>query len=971
MLIAKEKSLLEKWRNRKKKSNPEDVPIVPLKGTTAPLSLGQKRLWFLQQLYPKNPFYHYADAFRFKGYLNIELLIQSFEIIAQRHDVLRTTFEISDGQPIQKIQENSQIEFEVKDFSEYEGDKTEQAINELSVKSAQAPLDLETGPLTRILILKITDTDTLLVLNMHHIVTDKWSMKILRDELATIYKSLIAKKQPDFPPLPVQYADFSHWQTTQKINESDLQYWEKKLSGELPVLNLPTDRTRPSIPSYKGAYHRNTLSVSLSEDLKNLAKRLQVTPFILLITVYKILLYKYTNQEDILIGTPIMNRHKTNLENVIGFYNDTIVLRSAINHNVTFTDFLNQVKTTTLEAFSHKNTPFEALVKRLKPPRQLSIHPIFQSMFLFHSIPPTPSFGDELEVKYWPLDFGVCKFDLTLYTEDTGAQFSTIFEYSRDLFDRATVLRMLSHYQTLLEHIVKNPDTLISELPILPETEQNLVLQDWNQTKTDLPNLPNIHFQIEKQVSQNPDAAALVFENQQLTYHQLNEKAEKIAAYLHKSGVSKNAVVGLCTERSAELIIGMFGILKAGGAYLPLDPEYPSERIDFMVKDASVDIILTQEHLIDNFFDSNATVLGINEILRSAKENRAEVAVEKSDLAYLIYTSGSTGQPKAVGVTHQNLIHSTMSRFEFYPQSPNAFLLMSSFAFDSSIVGIFWTLCSGGTLVIPKHRIEQNLEALGDLIQKQGITHTLLLPSLYSVFLQNIPTEKLKSLNTVIVAGEACTASVCEAHFEKFLQNVSLYNEYGPTEASVWCTAHRIEPEDVKGQIPIGKPISNTQNYILDSNLKPVPIGIAGELYIGGDGVTKGYWNRPELTAERFVPNPFGGSEKLYRTGDLARWRADGIIEFLGRADNQVKIRGYRIELEEIRKVILQQEDVEEALVIFQKETLVSTADLDEIERLTELLLNLDTTEAEQLLDSVESLSDESLEILLESNSEI
>ncbi len=532
---------------------------------------------------------------------------------------------------------------------------------------------------------------------------------------------------------------------------------------------------------------------------------------------------------------------------------------------------------------------------------------------------------------------------------------------------------MQAHFEKLLQNIVESPEVSLDALSILPDAERSILLDDWNATQRKETEVLSIHALIEQQAKEHPNAKAVVFEDESLTYQELNEQANSVAQHLIKKGLEKNDLVGLCTERSLEMIVGMLGILKAGGAYVPLDPEYPQERIDFMIEDANMPILLTQIHLMSDISAENTQVVAL-ETIRPATENIDLPTVQPSDTAYVIYTSGSTGKPKGVIVTHGNLIHSTTARFDFYEDSPSSFLLLSSFSFDSSIVGLFWTLCSGGQLVLPKYRIEQDLEALGSLMENHKISHTLLVPSLYTVILEHLPTEQLSNLNTVVVAGEACSASLCQQHFDKFGTQVRLYNEYGPTEASVWCIAHEIKADDTKGAIPIGRPISNTTVYILDENLNPVPIGISGELYIGGKGISKGYLNRPELTSERFVPNPFveNANEKMYRTGDVAKYRNDGIIDFLGRADQQVKIRGYRIELEEIRETIKQHKGVNEAIVMVQHKKAKAEVEeeIDEFDSLINQLSALNAAEAERILAAVEAIEDEDkIDVILEQTS--
>jgi len=915
-------SLLERWRQKQKKKPVLAGPISS-NDKRGPLSLGQQRLWFLQQLYSTNPFYHYADIMELRGELGVEVLRKSFIDLAEKYPILRTTFPQENEQVFQQIHEDAQLEFLMQDLSEHPKEKRKDLAEQAARDSASRPFNLAQGPLTRIVVLQLDVELHWLVLTMHHIITDKWSMGLLREDLARLYIANTAGREANLSTLPHTYLDYTKWQRQQEVASADLQYWTKKLGGELPILKLPIDHTPPNQASFRGAFHKQAFSPELSRLLQSIANHEGVTLFILLLTAFKVLLSKYSGQKDIVIGTPFSNRDQLSLQELIGFFNDTLVLRSDLENDPPFRTLLGQVKQTVLEAFSHKSVPFELLVRELSPERASSSNPLFQVMFLFHKVPATPSMGPGLELAHQPFDLGVAKFDLTLYVSEEEAGLSAIFEYATDLFEEETIVRMQEHFRTLLEEIVKAPDVKIAALPILTQREELQLLEEWNQTVDEVQLEGTILDLFQRQVSLHPQQLATVFGEEEISYQDLQTKAESIAIWLRQQGLQSGEVVGLHTVRSLDMIIGIMGILQAGGAYLPIDPEYPADRVAFMIEDAGVKWVLSQASIRDQLPALPATIMPLNNVYakETIAQNTVAVEITPDQLAYIIYTSGSTGKPKGVQVTHRNLLHSTTARFSFYPNAPECFLLLSSFAFDSSIVGIFWTLCTGGTLVLPKHRIEQDLEQMAALIENRVVSHTLLLPSLYNVLLQHIELSRLKSLNTVIVAGEACSSTLVERHFAA-LPDTRLYNEYGPTEASVWCTAHEVEPSDAEGGVPIGRPIPNAQIYILDENKKPVPVGVAGDLYVGGAGITAGYLNRPDLNAQYFISNPFhpGTVEKLYRTGDLAKYRSNGLIDFLGRADRQVKIRGYRIELAEIQAAILQQPDVQDALVVVQEE---------------------------------------------------
>ncbi|MEM9849434.1 MAG: amino acid adenylation domain-containing protein, partial [Bacteroidota bacterium] len=675
------------------------------------------------------------------------------------------------------------------------------------------------------------------------------------------------------------------------------------------------------VNSFEGSYHEQNLPLELCAPIRNLSKDFGVTLYVFMLAAYKIMLQKYTDTYDIIVGSPISNRDQSSLEQQIGFFNETIALRTQLKETDSFRAIVAQVNQTTVEAFQHKNTPFEQIVKAVNPDRAQVVNPIFQVMFILHHVPKTPEFEGDLQLVHEPFDFGVCKFDLTLYVSDEGEQLRTLFEYAHDVFAVDTIARMQGYYQHILAQIVQNPEIKLADIELITPKEKQQIAYDWNDTALPLADVPHLPALLERMAVQYPDRKAVSDSKHSITYRVLNERANTIAHRLLENGLEANQIVGLLAERSVEMLVGIWGILKAGGAYLPIDPDYPKARTKFLLEDANLSIILTQAALKDSLPDDIQKLIVLDEAdnkVGSAKQ--VAVNIQKDQLAYMIYTSGSTGKPKGVAISHANLIHSTLARQHYYPQSPTAFLLLSSFAFDSSVAGIFWTLCTGGHLVLPPKRIEQDVEALGDLIAKHQVTHTLLLPSLYNAVLNYIATAQLASLQTVVVAGEACTRALSHLHYQQ-LPNAKLYNEYGPTEASVWCTVHELQPEVTDRSVPIGRPIPNAKAYILNPQMQAMPVGVVGELYIGGLGIAQGYWQRAALTTERFLPNPFGTSatEKIYKTGDLARYRSDGTIDFLGRKDRQVKVRGYRIELEEVRHAIEQQSEVEAAVVIIHQ----------------------------------------------------
>ena len=908
-------SLLGQWKNRKQKTGATNEIITRSATDQLIPSAGQQRLWFLQQLYPDNAFYQYAHLYKITGKLDTDILTESFQLLVDRHEILRSNFKSENDSVVVTLRDQAILPSEIIDLTAVSDSQKKERADQLTNSFIQQTFSLEKDLLLRLLIIKITPTEHHLILSIHHIIGDRTSLLLINEEIFKHYKNLSQRKTAEHSVKKIQYLDYALWQQKQTTDPKDLSYWTKQLEGELPILTLPLDTPRPKISTYQGAIQTQKISPDLSKKIQALANQLTVTPYVLLLSAFKILLFRYTHQTDIIVGTPFSNRDKAVLEKLIGFFNETLAIRSQLPENQPFSQLVKNVKETTLAALAHKNMPFDELVKKLQPERHDQINPIFQAMFLYNNAAEISVDDLGLSIEDNSLDLGVSKFDLTLFVNEKKTHLETTIEYATDIFSATTIKRMLGHLENILTEVVKNPAISISKVSLLSETETNLITKKWNQTQQEMPAYQSIHQVITEMAKKNPNAPAVAFEKDQLTYEQLNIQANQIAQLLLENGAKKDQPIGLLADRSVEMIVGILGILKAGAAYLPLDPTYPAERINYMIEDAGVAILLSQDHLIKTIQKKEITTVGFKEARPITNENSVDLpTVNPEQIAYLIYTSGSTGQPKGVPISHKNLLHSTLARFSFYPKNLSAFLLLSSFSFDSSIVGIFWTLCAGGKLVLPPRRIEQDIALLSSLIKTHQISHTLLLPSLYGMVLDHATTDHLSSLRNVMVAGEACPISLVEKHFTK-LPKTELYNEYGPTEASVWCIAHKISPSE-KQYVPIGKAIPNTEIYILDKYRQPVPIGVSGEIYVGGPGLSKGYLERSELTASRFLAHPFKSDKMVYRTGDLARYHADGLIEFMGRVDQQAKIRGFRVEPEEIQKVMLESALVQEALVV-------------------------------------------------------
>lgn len=911
----KKKSALDEWLSRKKKTQTKKG-IAPIpEGGPALLSHGQERLWLLDQLYPDKALYNYAHRYRFTGALDIDRLIQAFQHLAKRHQVILSNYELGENATIQRVVQSA-LPVSHTDLSNFTTEQQKDSLVSQRSILVTKPFNLADEALLRLHVFKLNEECFEVLVVLHHILGDAWSMGIINQEVSEIYQALSAQREITLEPLKIQYKDYAYWQRQQSVKESDLSYWKNNLSGELPVFNLPKQSHNGG--NFQGKVFKKLVDSTLSAALNELAKKHSTTMYVLMLTAYKLLLSRYSQQTDIVVGSPFSNRDTPQLEKLIGFFNETLVLRTAVDDTLVFGKLVERVKQTTLDALSHKNIPFDTLVNEIKPARQAGENPLFQTMFLYNPVPLKLNLGEAITVEEEMLDLNISKFDLTLFANETDHGLELAFEYNTQV-ESWVIESMADHFEALLNDIVEKPEIPVAQLSVYSADMQRDLTSHWQGKPTDLPNWKSIQELIVTHVTSGPNTRAVVFGDTHISYGQLDQWSEQVAQQLQEQGVNKNQFVGLFTPRSLEMVVGILGILKAGAAYLPLDPDYPQERLDFMLSDSEAEFLLYHPDLADQPTSKGKKAIPI--VYDSLPiEISTEFKNQLDDYAYVIYTSGSTGKPKAVPVTHRNLIHSTTARFDFFEDPMRSFLLLSSFSFDSSIVGIFWSLCAGGTLVLPPKRIEQDIEGLSTIIEQQQVTHTLMLPSLYQVLLNFVEAKRLASLSAVIVAGEACSQGLKSTHFTQ-LPNTRLYNEYGPTEASVWCIAHEIKPEDQV--IPIGRPITNTSAYLLDQNLQAVPSGTEGELYIGGLGVTNGYLNRPELTEERFISNPYGQQgEKIYRTGDLSRFRQDGVMLFLGRADQQVKIRGFRVEPEEIRNRILEEEAVSEAVVkVLEDET--------------------------------------------------
>jgi len=902
----------------------------------APLSFAQERMWFLNQLEPESPRYNEPRVVRLMGTLDVEALEKALNDIIARHEVLRTTIVPVDEHPIQRISDRRMMELPLVDLREPAVEKREAEAQRLVNEAVQRPFNLSRDLMVRVLLLRLEDEQHILVLVKHHVASDGWSSAIFWQELTALYEASVSGRTPKLRELPVQYADYAAWQREWlqgDVLESQLSYWRKQLEN-LAVLQLSTDRPRPAIQSSRGARKTLVLPKSLSQALKVLSRAEGVTLFMTLLAAFQALLCRYTGQQDIAVGSPIAGRNRVEVEGLIGLFVNTLVLRTHISSNPTFRELLSRVRAVCLDAYSHQDLPFERLVEDLQPQRNLTYNPLFQVTFQLNSGPRAALKFPGLEVQDMEFDSRISKFDLSLSLTDRGEDLAARLQYNTDLFDDATIARMLGHFQALLGGIVANPEQRISDLPILTEAEKHQVLVEWKETKRDYSKDKCIHQLFEEQVKRTPEAIAVVFENQGLTYRELNNRANQLAHYLRRLGVGPEVLVGICMERSLELVVGILGIIKAGGAYVPLDPSYPAERLELLLVNAQVSVLVIQESLFEEGRskiddgdgrstrpDPRIQRLCLDRdwaLIARESDANPEITVTADNLAYVIYTSGSTGQPKAVQITHKSLLNLVLWHHQAFSVTPfDRATQLAGPAFDAAVWELWPYLTVGASIHIPDEMTRLDGASFRDWLVARAITISFV-PTALAENLVTLDWPQQPALRSLLTGGDILRVYPPET------LPFRIFNNYGPTECTVVTASAQVWPNAHPLHFPtIGRPIANTQIYILDAQRNPVPIGVTGEIYIGGEGVARGYLNQPELTAEKFIYHSFEGepARRLYRTGDLARYLADGNIEFLGRSDNQVKLRGYRIELGEIEAVLGQHPMVQSSVVVVREDT--------------------------------------------------
>jgi amino acid adenylation domain-containing protein len=932
-LSGAKRSLLEKRLRGEWAGSTKIIHRRPDNGP-APLSFAQQRLWFLDQLMPGSA-YNSPGAFRIESSIDVALAERIVNEIVRRHEVLRTTFRSIAGEPVQVIAPVLNLPVAVVDLGNLPEPEREAEVRRLATEEAQRPFDLAQGPLLRVTLLRLGDYEHVFLVTMHHIISDGWSIGVFIREAVALYGALSSGAPAPLPELPIQYADFAVWQREWlqgEVLESQLGYWRRQLA-DISALQLLTDRPRPQVQTTRGKRQSVALPETLSAALKALSRRDGATLFMTLLAAFKILLHRYTSQDDLVVGTPIANRNRLEIEGLIGFFVNTLVLRTDLAGNPSFRELLRQVREVCLGAYARQDLPFERLVEELHLERDLSRNPLFQVMFVLENISLRAAEMPGLTLSAIEADSETALFDLTLQVMDTKQGLTAAFVYNTDLFEAATIARMLGNFQTLLEAVVADPEQRLSDLPLLTDAERRQLLVEWNDNKTDDPQDGCIHQLFEAQVERTPDNVAVVFEERQLTYAQLNARANQLAHYLQSLGVGPEVPVGVCLERSLEMVIGLLGILKAGGAYVPLDPAYPKERLAFMLEDTQTPVLLTQERLVAGLPECEARVICLDsgwEAIASESGENPINATTSENRAYVIYTSGSTGQPKGVLVSHGSIADYCRTAQGYYElDSSDGVLQFASLSFDVSLEEILPTLIIGARLVVMGTDVWHPAE-FHRKISDFGLT-VLNLPTAYWQELArqwaNAP-ELVPNIQPrlFIVGGDTMLSDGLDLWQRTPVNSVRLLNVYGPTETTITATAFEFSPRlgenRIFQRIPIGRPLANREIYILDKYGNPVPVGVSGELHIGGAGLARGYLNRSELTAEKFIPNPFSHQPgaRLYKTGDLARYLPDGNIEFLGRVDHQVKIRGFRIELGEIESALDRHPAVREAVVLARED---------------------------------------------------
>ncbi len=928
-----QRALLEERLQRARQTSArgaETRSSIPRRGAVAeiPLSFAQERLWFLDQLEPGSAVYNVCQAVRISGPLDSVALEKALNDVVRRHEILRTNVRSVDGRPVQVIAPERTIAIASMDASAWGEGPADLELQRRLREESRRPFNFERDLLLRALLVRLSPTESVLMLTMHHIISDGWSLGILFRELAALYAGYCSGQLCKLPELPIQFADFVLWEREHVHDaalERALAYWKKQLGGTLPVLELPLDHPRSATATSRGALQSLTLSRTLTGALKTFGQQEGATLFMTLLAAFQVLLHRWSGQEDIVVGSVVAGRRKVELEKLIGFFVNTLVLRGDLAGNPTFRELLARVRDSSLAALAHQDLPFERLVKELRPDRTVGRNPLFQVMFVLQNAPMAPTDLPGLSLEPIDVDTGTTKFDLTLSMMETPQGLRAGFEYNADLFEPATIARMLGCFQTLLEDAVANPATPIARLALLGAAEREEIVTSWNRTRRAFPREQTLHAQVEAQVARNPAAVALSFSGATVTYGELNARANQLAHRLRRLGIGPDTLVALCLERSPEMIVALLGILKAGGAYLSLDPSYPAERLAFMLADSQAPVVLTVASLrpVVPAGGAERSIINLDtewpDIARESAANPAPLATGEN-LAYVSYTSGSTGKPKGVCIPHRAVSRLLINTDYVQLGADDVVAQISNCAFDASTFEVWGALLHGGRLAVIPRTVVLEPAVLAKTLVAEGVTAMFVTTALFNQLAQTTPGI-FQSLRHVLFGGEAANP-VCVREVLRASPPRRLLHVYGPTETTTFATW--LEVREVPAgatTVPIGRPLANTTLYVLDTQGQPVPVGVPGELHIGGDGVARGYLRRPELEAARFIADPFAGEAgaRLYKTGDRVRWLPDGTLEFLGRLDRQVKIRGFRIEPDEIEIVLERHPAVKQAAVMVRE----------------------------------------------------
>jgi amino acid adenylation domain-containing protein len=902
-----------------------DKSGIPRRRGTGPClaSFAQSRLWYMDQLEPGLPLYHMQSTYRIRGPLDVTALERSVNEIIRRHEVLRTTFIAPEGQPLQVVAAELTLPVTLVDLSTVPD--AESSIQALAREHVRRQFDLARGPLLRLTLLRLGPEEHLLLLAMHHIVSDGWSMNVFAHEISALYDAFVHGQPSPLPPLPIQYADFSLWQRSALQGQplqDQLGFWKERLAGAPVVLDLPTDRPRPAQPSYNGVRLTHPLSAQVTNVVQTLATQQRVTPFMVFLAAFAIVLQRYSGQDDVVIGTPIANRTHVDLEGLIGFFINTLPIRLDLSGNPTFRELLGRVRDVALDAYEHQDMPFEKLVEELQPQRDVSLPPLFQVLFQLLNLPETPLRLAGATLERIHVDSGIAALELAISLSPNLEPPELTADYSTDLFDGAIVQRLVEHYLALLRAAIARPDEHIGYLPLLTPAERQRIVVEWNRAvppgagPAPLSHDRCLHQLFEEHAQRNPDAIALIFEQRQFTYREVNARANALAHDLIRRGVAPEVPAGIFIDHHPAAIVALLAILKAGGAYVPLNPDHPAERLAFILRDTGLRCVLTLPGTAHRLPPAGIEHIDID---LDEPEPTGDIAanptstVHPDHLAYIIYTSGSTGVPRGVLVPHRgvaNLVAWGVAANDLTPDCRMAEVV--SLSFDAAAFHLLMALAAGAAVYVASEETTLSPPALAEAMLQNAATHLGIATSLLAA----LPTVDLPELRAINTGGEACPAELVQ----RWAPGRRFFNHYGPTEASIMATAAECNPDGTKPSI--GRPIPNTQAYILDRYLQPVPVGVTGELYLAGVGLSRGYLNQPDLTAERFIPDPFsaGPGARMYRTGDLARYLPDGNIDFLGRTDFQVKIRGFRVEPGETEAVLRRHPAVHEAIVIARQD---------------------------------------------------